>query len=122
MKSCRFLLDDGLQGAASCLSVALGCSVTVVDSRPAWARQRKRMVQVDMPALFYKTLESFASLQGASVETLLRSWIEEHARPTVTEEGKRIRERCRLLREWQGLGFAGKEPDLRYFAGRLADA
>ena len=32
MKSCRFLLDDGLQGAASCLSVALGCSVTVVDS------------------------------------------------------------------------------------------
>jgi len=122
MKSCRFLLDDRLQGAARCLSVALGCSVTVVDSEPTWLRQRKRMVQVDMPVLLHGTLGEFASLRGASVEALLRSWIEEHAQSTETDEGKKIGKRCSLLKEWQALGFAEKKPHLKYFAQRLADA
>ncbi len=79
------------------------------------------MTQIDMPDLLFFTLEELATLTGTSLEALLRSWIQEHAGKTVTKEGKKIQERCRLIAEWQGLGFAGKEPDLRYFARRLAE-
>jgi hypothetical protein len=120
MKSCRLLLDDGLRGAAACMCRELGCDVTVVDSAPKWPRQRKRVTQIDMPTLFYRALEEFADLRGASVETVLRSWIDEHMLPSVSEEGKRIRERCRLMKEWQGLGFTGKEGEVKYLARRLA--
>ena len=120
MKSCRFLLDDRLRGAARCMCVDLDCDVAVVDSEPIWPKQNKRMVQIDIPTMPYLTLQQFAALKGSSVESLLHSWIEEHARPTVSEEGKKIHERCRLLKEWQGLGFSGKSLDLRYFAQRLS--
>ena len=80
------------------------------------------MVQIDMPDFLYRILEEFSSLSGASVESLLRTWIEEHAGESVSEEGRRIQERCRLITEWLDLGFAGKQPDLKYFAQRLASA
>jgi hypothetical protein len=120
MKSCRFLLDEGLRGAAACMCIELGCDVTVVDSAPRWPRQQKRVTQIDMPTLFYQALEGYAALDSTSVESVLRSWIDEHAWPSVSEEGKRIRERCRLMKEWQALGFTGKEPEVKYFARRLA--
>jgi hypothetical protein len=104
------------------MCVDLGCDVTIVDSEPVWPQQHKRMVQIDMPTLPYLTLQQFAAFKESSVESLLHSWIEEHARPTVSDEGKRIHERCRLLKEWQSLGFAGKKAALRYFAHRLASA
>jgi cell division protein FtsL len=73
-----------------------------------------------MSTLLYRTLEEYALLSSTSVEAILRSWIDEHARPTVSEEGRKIRERCRLMKEWQSLGFTDKEPDVKYFARRLA--
>ncbi|HTP57629.1 MAG TPA: hypothetical protein VMM82_01860 [Spirochaetia bacterium] len=120
MKSCRLLLDDGLRGAAACMCVEMGCDVSVVDSAPKWPRQQKRVTQIDMPTLFYRALKEFAALRGASIEAVLRAWIDEHALPTVSPEGERIHERCRLMREWQGLGFTGKEPEVKYFARKLA--
>jgi hypothetical protein len=120
MKSCRLLLDEGLRGATACLCVELGCDVTVVDSAPRWPQQQKRITQIDMPTLFYCALEELAAVEGTSVEAVLRSWIDEHAWPSVSEQGKRIRERCRLMKEWQLLGFTGKEPEVKYFARRLA--
>ncbi|HUI72099.1 MAG TPA: hypothetical protein VL354_16390 [Spirochaetia bacterium] len=122
MKSCRLLLDDGLRAAASCLCVALRSEVNVVDAEPVWAGHQRRIAQIDMPTFLYGTLAELAHLRGASVETLLRSWIEEHARRYVSEEGRKIAERCRLLAEWELQGFADARPDLRYFAQRLASA
>ena len=120
MKSCRLLLDDGLRGAAACMCRELGCDVAVVDSAPRWTRQDRRVTQIDLPTLFHSALEEYAALRGASLEAVLRSWIDEHALPSVSPEGKRIRERCRLMKEWQGLGFTGKEPEVKYFARKLA--
>ena len=93
MRSCRFLPNYRLRGAARCMCVDLGCDVTIVDSEPIWPQQDKRMVQIDVLTLRYLTLRQFAAFKGSSVESLIHSWIEEQARPTVSEDGKRIHER-----------------------------
>jgi hypothetical protein len=118
--SCRLLLDDALSSAARRLCSALRCELTTVDSGPSWPGQNRRVVQVDMPAFLYRTLEEFGTLSGTSVSALLRSWIQEYAGKSASEEGRKIHERCRLITEWQDQGFTGKEPDLKYFARRLA--
>jgi len=122
VKSCRLLLDDGLRGAAACLCSALRSEIAVVDTEPAWSGHNRRVAQIDMPIFLYRILEELGALGGASIETLLRSWIEEHARKSVSAEGRKIHERCRLLAQWQRQGFTGKEQDLLYFAQRLASA
>jgi hypothetical protein len=120
MKSCRLLLEDDMRPIAEELCSALRCELTVVDSEPVWQEQNRRVFQVDMPDFHYRMLEELGRITGSSPEGLLHEWIEEREREKASGKGGRSMERCRLMVEWLGLGFTGKEPDLRHFAQRLA--
>ncbi len=109
-----------MRAAARELCAALGGEVTAVDSEPVWQRQNRRLFQIDVPDFPYRVLEELGGIRGSSPETLLREWIEEHAREKADGRAGKALERCRLLVEWRGLGFTGKEPDLRDFALKLA--
>ncbi len=109
-----------MSAAARELCVALGCELTAADSEPVWQRQSRRLFQVDMPDFHYRVLEELGGIRGSSPETLLRQWIEEHAKERADGNAGKALARCRLLAEWLGLGFTGKEPDLRHFALKLA--
>jgi hypothetical protein len=123
VRTCRLLLEEDKRSAAQALCSALACELSVVDGEPVWQKQNRRVFQVDMPDFHYRILEEVGALSGSSPEALLRSWIEEYARESAeggAAKVAKIEERCRLIVEWQSLGFTGKESDLKHFALRLA--
>jgi hypothetical protein len=120
MRSVKLLLENDLRRAAEGVCSALRCELTVVDAEPLWHQQSKRVVQVDMTDFHYRMLEELGVITGSSPEALLLSWIQVFAGEPSGIEAEKVRQRCRLIVEWQSEGFTGGESDLRHFAERLA--
>lgn len=120
MTPLRILLPDDLVPVAGELAALLGVPFTVVSAAPAWDGPAHRIVQVDLPALHARAFSDAAGLRGVSVETLVAGWIERGRAELAGDDEPSVLRTCRLLAEWERLGYRGGEPPVRDLARDLA--
>ena len=124
MKAFRLLLQHDLIPTAEAVCSALAVPGAIVSERASWDRPEHCLFQLDLPGLQARVVEEAAGLRGVSPETLLLTWISrsrterELYGPDGPPDG--ILRRCRLLAQWEGLGYNGTEPAVGELARRLA--
>ncbi len=124
MTAYRVLLLRDLVPPAEAMCAALGVPCAVVSEPAAWDRPEHCLFQVDLPGLHARVVAEAAGIRGIAPETLLATWIArsrseiERFGPDGAPDG--LLRRCRLMAQWEALGYKGTEPVVAELARRFA--
>ncbi len=127
MKVFKILLSNEHIPAAQRMFAALHSELTVVDPKPVWQRQTRRLIQIDIPDFHALVLEKVAERKGEAVEEILHSWIEQYYEESRGEDAgfpillphSSVEAKLRLIMEWAELGYTGKEAAMSGLIHRL---
>ncbi len=113
MKGYRLLLLNDLVPAAQAMCSALAAPGSVASEKAAWDRPEHCLFQVDLPGVQARVVEEVARMRKVSPETLLLEWVS-RCRTELAAFGADgpaggLLRRCRLLAQWEELGYKGNE-------------